>query len=271
MTPPARPGRNDACHCGSGQKYKKCHLEEDERADAAARARDPMLKHAEAARTRNAAESMKRLTTGYPAPGDLMGDLDAAYRLVSMPDEPDAAPQRDALVHALAKGGPLGTLRFEAQAFRSALHRHLLNVPSGQGVDLQKVLDACVDTLSQDASPPALAESLRALMLKASTPKHLRQACLAMLLKDATAQAEGHGRVRSLILEEVFRAQCLEELARAREALQTVDARAHDAVEMAEELEQSGTAFAALLMRIVQEEVDQPVAAGTAPSTMRPE
>jgi len=27
----ARPGRNDACWCGSGQKYKKCHLDSDER------------------------------------------------------------------------------------------------------------------------------------------------------------------------------------------------------------------------------------------------
>jgi SEC-C motif/PBS lyase HEAT-like repeat len=24
-----RPGRNDACHCGSGKKYKKCHLDAD--------------------------------------------------------------------------------------------------------------------------------------------------------------------------------------------------------------------------------------------------
>jgi len=24
-----RPGRNDPCHCGSGRKYKKCHLESD--------------------------------------------------------------------------------------------------------------------------------------------------------------------------------------------------------------------------------------------------
>ncbi len=35
---PARPGplhenlgRNDPCWCGSGKKYKKCHLEEDEK------------------------------------------------------------------------------------------------------------------------------------------------------------------------------------------------------------------------------------------------
>jgi len=24
-----RPGRNDPCWCGSGKKYKKCHLSED--------------------------------------------------------------------------------------------------------------------------------------------------------------------------------------------------------------------------------------------------
>ena len=36
--PPAqrapRPGRNDPCRCGSGRKYKKCHLAEDEAKDA---------------------------------------------------------------------------------------------------------------------------------------------------------------------------------------------------------------------------------------------
>jgi SEC-C motif len=29
------PGRNDPCHCGSGKKYKKCHLEADQRGRAA--------------------------------------------------------------------------------------------------------------------------------------------------------------------------------------------------------------------------------------------
>ncbi len=28
-------GRNDPCHCGSGLKYKKCHLPKDEAAHAA--------------------------------------------------------------------------------------------------------------------------------------------------------------------------------------------------------------------------------------------
>jgi preprotein translocase subunit SecA len=30
-------GRNDPCHCGSGKKYKACHLEADEAAERAAR------------------------------------------------------------------------------------------------------------------------------------------------------------------------------------------------------------------------------------------
>ena len=33
-----RPGRNDPCHCGSGKKYKKCHLAEDEERERSARA-----------------------------------------------------------------------------------------------------------------------------------------------------------------------------------------------------------------------------------------
>jgi len=31
VTKKKRPGRNDECWCGSGKKYKKCHLQEDER------------------------------------------------------------------------------------------------------------------------------------------------------------------------------------------------------------------------------------------------
>ncbi|HHS97083.1 MAG TPA: hypothetical protein ENK08_04175 [Chloroflexi bacterium] len=34
--PPAkRPGRNDPCWCGSGKKYKHCHMREDMAADRA--------------------------------------------------------------------------------------------------------------------------------------------------------------------------------------------------------------------------------------------
>ena len=32
-------GRNDPCHCGSGKKYKQCHLAEDEAKERASRAK----------------------------------------------------------------------------------------------------------------------------------------------------------------------------------------------------------------------------------------
>jgi hypothetical protein len=35
----ATPGRNDPCHCGSGRKYKLCHLAADEAKERAARAK----------------------------------------------------------------------------------------------------------------------------------------------------------------------------------------------------------------------------------------
>jgi hypothetical protein len=40
VTPPLgqRPGRNEPCYCGSGRKYKHCHLNEDEARAAAERA-----------------------------------------------------------------------------------------------------------------------------------------------------------------------------------------------------------------------------------------
>lgn len=40
MTPTI--GRNDPCHCGSGKKYKKCHLEKDEKADRKKREKEAL-------------------------------------------------------------------------------------------------------------------------------------------------------------------------------------------------------------------------------------
>ena len=41
MAEPTRKdlGRNDPCHCGSGKKYKQCHLAKDEEAERKARAK----------------------------------------------------------------------------------------------------------------------------------------------------------------------------------------------------------------------------------------
>jgi len=51
------PGRNEACHCGSGKKYKNCHLDKDERV-----ARDARAKVADAADVAPAAESAAPVT-----------------------------------------------------------------------------------------------------------------------------------------------------------------------------------------------------------------
>jgi hypothetical protein len=39
-----RPGRNEPCHCGSGKKYKNCHLDKDEEALRAIRGKDSEAK-----------------------------------------------------------------------------------------------------------------------------------------------------------------------------------------------------------------------------------
>ena len=44
-----RPGRNEPCYCGSGRKYKHCHLAEDDAREAAARAEAAASAAAEAA------------------------------------------------------------------------------------------------------------------------------------------------------------------------------------------------------------------------------
>ena len=41
-------GRNDPCHCGSGKKYKQCHLDKDEAAAREARAKAAAAAAAEA-------------------------------------------------------------------------------------------------------------------------------------------------------------------------------------------------------------------------------
>lgn len=49
-------GRNDPCHCGSGEKYKKCHLQKDDAAASAARAAEATARATAAAEALAAAE-----------------------------------------------------------------------------------------------------------------------------------------------------------------------------------------------------------------------
>jgi methionyl aminopeptidase len=65
----ARPGRNDPCWCGSGQKYKKCHLDADARGDAAQRPSRPPLHAAPVSPRRPVPPQIVRpdyATTGRP-------------------------------------------------------------------------------------------------------------------------------------------------------------------------------------------------------------
>jgi hypothetical protein len=50
----ARPGRNEPCHCGSGRKYKQCHLQQDEADARAARAAAAAAAEATADKTETA-------------------------------------------------------------------------------------------------------------------------------------------------------------------------------------------------------------------------
>jgi SEC-C motif len=66
--------RNDPCHCGSGKKYKQCHLDQDEAAAREARTKaaatvgpEPAPAAAEAAGGRASAKGAKpKLPTGQP-------------------------------------------------------------------------------------------------------------------------------------------------------------------------------------------------------------
>ena len=61
---PGSLGRNDPCHCGSGKKYKQCHLAQDEAAEREARA-----KAVEAAPAPAAEESSAKKAPSTRPPG----------------------------------------------------------------------------------------------------------------------------------------------------------------------------------------------------------
>ena len=66
-TPP--PGRNDPCHCGSGKKYKLCHLNKDEAAARAARAKESAKEKPAESAPEKTAPPPPRHTTRQPWKG----------------------------------------------------------------------------------------------------------------------------------------------------------------------------------------------------------
>lgn len=75
-------GRNDPCHCGSGQKYKKCHLPKD---DAAKSAELAAAAEAAAAAAKAKADAEAEEADKAEAAGEKGG-----------PDRPVAARAKDA-------------------------------------------------------------------------------------------------------------------------------------------------------------------------------
>ena len=63
------PGRNDPCHCGSGKKYKQCHLDKDEVTARAARAKTAAKEAPAEAGSEKAAPAPPRHTTRQPWKG----------------------------------------------------------------------------------------------------------------------------------------------------------------------------------------------------------
>ena len=83
-------GRNDPCHCGSGKKYKQCHLAEDE-----AKARTERAKAAEAApRPEAAAEAAARRPLGPEAPDATTLEEDRHQHARLRQDQPPAQGRR---------------------------------------------------------------------------------------------------------------------------------------------------------------------------------
>lgn len=59
-------GRNDPCHCGSGKKYKQCHLAADETKARAARQKAEDAKPAEDAAPAAAVQPARRKPSPQP-------------------------------------------------------------------------------------------------------------------------------------------------------------------------------------------------------------
>jgi hypothetical protein len=91
-------GRNDPCHCGSGQKYKKCHESKDEAAETAKLAADAAARAAAAAAAAEAAaaegEDGATTAAGKPTFGGGAGRPNAGTRPNTNAPKPGATLRR---------------------------------------------------------------------------------------------------------------------------------------------------------------------------------
>lgn len=125
VEPAPKRGRNDLCHCGSGKKYKKCHLDDDERRATEARKAAPT---AEWNRRRPAedltsyAEPLLAATNGSKkAVVEAISVAEAFWNIAVLPDE----AKRARAVEDLALGVPDEAEREELRAVaKMMIERH---------------------------------------------------------------------------------------------------------------------------------------------------
>ena len=116
-----KPGRNDACPCGSGKKFKRCCL--------------PLLE------------------SGQPP---AMPDGAVLDRLLA--DAQGVVQHLQTLRSMAEAGGPLSGLRFDGVAFRSTVHRHLPAVESAAPVDDERPWERLMRRCAPDLVTPAWLE-----------------------------------------------------------------------------------------------------------------
>jgi tetratricopeptide (TPR) repeat protein len=154
----AKIGRNDLCPCGSGKKYKKCCLANDE---AAARAAQPVAVAAHRPSLASYArehDDLDELTEASNAVVDMVhaGNLDAAEQaardlLARFPDVHDGYDRLGMVCEAR------GDRRQAADYYRKAInvirnHPHLYDPEFAD--QFQKLIDRLEPTESMGALPP---------------------------------------------------------------------------------------------------------------------
>ncbi len=163
-------GRNDPCHCGSGNKYKKCHQAEDE---ARAREEKSLETHAEwvefhGRALRDAARGALDAGALTDAAAEWFGDAapaepldDAAFLQHALYDRPPAEGE-PAIAHAAPADRPLSDPVIALRAALAASHASLHEVTEsklGRGVRLKDHLTEAERWIAD----PALAERLQPL------------------------------------------------------------------------------------------------------------
>jgi len=154
----AKAGRNDPCACGSGKKYKKCCMANDE---AAARAARPAPPAAAPARLLSLAsyfqgeDGLDELTEASNAVVDMVhaGNLDAAEQaahdlLVRFPDVHDGYDRLGMICEAR------GDHRQAADYYRKAIGV-IRNYPHDEDRELEAVFQKLVDRLEPRADAAA--------------------------------------------------------------------------------------------------------------------